>query len=102
MYAIVTSGSAISAANFSSSNTATVYTAGNYDVYVRDKNGAANYCELFETVTVIKTPDLDVSANVTQPKCFNETGNLDLTFSGGKLPYTVAVTNTLGFSDTNS
>ena len=102
VYAIVTSGSTISAANFSSTNTATINTAGNYDVYVRDKNGAANYCEFFETVTVTKTPDLDVTANETQPKCFNETGNLDLTFSGGKLPYTVAVTNTLGFSDTNS
>ena len=100
VYAFVAAGTPISNGDFSTTNTTSITTSGNYDVYVRDKSGAINYCEFTQTVTVNKLPDLDVVANATQPKCFDEAGSLALTFSGGKLPYAVTVTNTLGFTET--
>lgn len=102
VYAFISASATITDADFATANTQNIGTAGDYKVYVRDNNGAANYCEYLDTVTITKAPDLDITATVIQPKCFDEKGNITLDFVGGKTPYAITITNTLGFSDTST
>ena len=102
VYAFVTSGTSVNASDFSNSNSTTISTAGDYDVYVRDKNGATDYCQFFETVTITQLPDLDITATATDPKCFGDFGSMELNFTGGLQPYSVSITGTNGFSDSFS
>ncbi|MCG8805327.1 T9SS type B sorting domain-containing protein [Tenacibaculum finnmarkense] len=62
---------------------------GNYDVYIRDNNGNAGYCQYKETKEITKIPDLTATAKTPiQPKCNGETGSLVFEISGGKAVYT--------------
>ncbi|WP_115900801.1 SprB repeat-containing protein, partial [Tenacibaculum gallaicum] len=66
--------------------------AGTYTVYVRDKNGGANYCEYTDTVTVNQIAAPTVSSTSTQPNCSTDTGTINVTVGSGTSPYTVTVT----------
>ncbi|TDQ29836.1 T9SS type B sorting domain-containing protein [Tenacibaculum caenipelagi] len=66
--------------------------AGTYMVYVRDKNGGANYCEFTDTVTVNQIADPTISASAVLPKCNGQTGTINATVASGTPPYTVTVT----------
>ncbi|WP_428742791.1 T9SS type B sorting domain-containing protein [Tenacibaculum sp.] len=66
--------------------------AGTYTVYIRDKNGGANYCEYSETVTVNQIIDPTITASAVQPKCSGETGTINATVANGAPPYNVTVT----------
>ncbi|EAQ42737.1 T9SS type B sorting domain-containing protein [Polaribacter sp. MED152] len=102
VYAFISASATITNADFSANSSQNITTAGDYKVYVRDNNGATDYCEYLDTVTINKAADVDITASVIQPKCFDEKGNLTLDFSGGLAPYTINVSNTLGFTETST
>ncbi|MDP2542926.1 hypothetical protein Q8W23_15750, partial [Tenacibaculum discolor] len=66
--------------------------SGTYTVYVRDKNGGANYCEFMTTVTVNQIADPTLTTSAVQPDCSTDTGTINVTVANGTAPYTVTVT----------
>ncbi|RLJ99677.1 T9SS type B sorting domain-containing protein [Tenacibaculum discolor] len=66
--------------------------SGTYTVYVRDKNGGANYCEFMTTVTVNQIADPTLTTSAVQPDCSTDTGTINVTVASGTAPYTVTVT----------
>ncbi|HBS86567.1 MAG: hypothetical protein A2W91_20315 [Bacteroidetes bacterium GWF2_38_335] len=70
---------------------------GNYTVTIND----ANNCQLIETITVPNnTGTLDItSSNVTNETCGNDLGAIDITLSGGSLPYTYSWSNSATSQD---
>ncbi|MCG8207033.1 T9SS type B sorting domain-containing protein [Tenacibaculum finnmarkense] len=88
VYAVVTENTTPISTDFSAT---TVYnlSADKYDVYVRDNNGNAGYCEFKISKEIIKIADLVATAKtIIQPNCFGETGSLVFEISGGKANYT--------------
>ncbi len=58
--------------------------AQTYFVKVTDSKG----CEIIEFITITQPPKLEVSAEIIEPKCFNEnSGSVSLSVSGGVEPY---------------
>ncbi|SOU87228.1 Putative adhesin precursor SprB [Tenacibaculum dicentrarchi] len=98
VYAVVTSGTGVPADATFKSPAPTTITAGTWDIYVRDNNGAGtlgtDYCqEIFTTNKVTKIPDLKVeTVTAIQPKCSTDKGTINVTVSGGKADYTVTLT----------
>ncbi|WP_408025202.1 beta strand repeat-containing protein [Tenacibaculum sediminilitoris] len=66
--------------------------SGTYNVYVRDKDGGANYCEFMTTVTVNQIADPTLTTSSVQPDCSTDTGTINVTVANGTAPYTVTVT----------
>ncbi|MCG8882778.1 T9SS type B sorting domain-containing protein [Tenacibaculum finnmarkense] len=91
VYAVVAEGSPVPTTFTAITNPLTTVSLskGKYDVYVRDNNGNAGYCQYKETKEITKIPDLTATAKTPiQPKCNGETGSLVFEISGGKANYT--------------
>ncbi|MCF2876338.1 hypothetical protein L1250_16765, partial [Tenacibaculum sp. Cn5-34] len=61
-FAVITSGTAVTAGDFNTTNPVNV-AAGTWDVYVRDKNGGANFCQVMETVTIQRITDPTITTS---------------------------------------
>ncbi|OSY86806.1 hypothetical protein WH52_14685, partial [Tenacibaculum holothuriorum] len=83
---------------FGTSNSFTVPlgAAGDYDVYVRDNDGNADYCEFRETVRVEAILNPVGAATISQPNCSGELGGFTLSITEGQSPFDVTVTTTSG------
>ncbi len=90
VYAVVSTGTGVTAGDFSATNPVTV-AAGTWDVYVRDNNGAVNYCEETTTVDVQQITDPTITTSVVQPNCSGDTGTINVVVTDGAAPYTVTV-----------
>ncbi|WBX72608.1 T9SS type B sorting domain-containing protein [Tenacibaculum pacificus] len=87
IFAVIPTGNTVADADFSTTNPIDV-AAGIYDVYVRDKNGGTDFCQVSEiAVKITKIDNPTVAVTVTQPKCFGETGTIDLDISNGIAPF---------------
>src|SRR5690606_3047804 len=93
-YVIVSSGATPNGPDFSSTNPRTVNAAGTYDVYVRDNDGAAGYCEAMYTITIAQDPPVTMSVSTTDNLCSGDTqGQIVVNGSGGEGPYTYRINN---------
>ncbi|WP_051983452.1 T9SS type B sorting domain-containing protein [Cellulophaga lytica] len=92
-YAFVTTGTPVTAADFSNVNNYSVAAidAGDYDVYVWDNNAADPHCEYMETVTVNPATPLTYNAVPTDPTCHDGTGTIEITVTSGISPYTYEI-----------
>ncbi len=91
VYAVVSEGSPVPTTFIAITNPLTTVSLseGKYDIYVRDNNGNAGYCEFKRQRTITKIADLTATAKTPiQPNCFGETGSLVFEISGGKANYT--------------
>ncbi len=78
---------------FSTTSTYTV-TAGNdgdYDVYVRDNNASAPFCEWMRTVTINPAVPIAFTTTPNDPQCHDGLGSIDLNISSGSMPYTLNI-----------
>ncbi|MBE7652622.1 T9SS type B sorting domain-containing protein [Tenacibaculum finnmarkense] len=94
VYAVVAEGSPVPTTFIAITNPLTTVSLskGKYDVYIRDNNGNAGYCQYKETKEITKIPDLTATAKTPiQPKCNGETGSLVFEISGGKATYTYTI-----------
>ncbi|MCG8184024.1 T9SS type B sorting domain-containing protein [Tenacibaculum piscium] len=101
VYAVVTSGAGVPADTSFSVTAPTEITAGTWDIYVRDNNGAGtlgtDYCQAFTTNKVTKIPNLTIdTVTAIQPKCSTDKGIINVKVSGGTTDYTVTLTGLLG------
>src|SRR5690606_18147489 len=77
---------------FSSTNPRTIDAAGTYDVYVRDNDGAAGYCEAMYTITIAQDPPVTMSVSTTDNLCSGDTqGQIVVSGSGGEGPYSFSI-----------
>jgi len=93
VYAFVPTGSTPLAGDFGGLNTETI-TAGNegtFDVFVRDNNGTAPYCEYKETVTVSAAPILAFTTTPTAPECHDGMGSIAVNITSGDAPFTIEI-----------
>ncbi|MCG8828005.1 T9SS type B sorting domain-containing protein [Tenacibaculum dicentrarchi] len=91
VYAVVAEGSPVPTTFIAITNPLTTVSLseGKYDIYVRDNNGNADYCEFKRQRTITKIADLTATAKTPiQPKCSGETGSIVFEISGGKANYT--------------
>ncbi|CAM1341343.1 T9SS type B sorting domain-containing protein [Tenacibaculum aestuarii] len=97
VYSVVDNGSP--AGTFDTANSVT-RAAGTYDVYVRDNNGAAPYCEyIIEDVIVGTTPAPQIAVTDNSPRCFGENAVVTVNITNGLAPYTVEISNAGGVVD---
>ena len=81
------------------SNNLTGIGAGNYSVTVLD----ANDCELNETINIDQPSQISVNYTITNLSCFNDSsGAIDLTTSGGVIPYSFLWNNGQTTEDINT
>ncbi|MFL0135373.1 SprB repeat-containing protein, partial [Tenacibaculum maritimum] len=90
VYAVVPVGDPTS--GFVAGNTFPIAVAGDYDVYVRDNNGNAKYCEYKETVTIGAITSPKASLTAVQPNCTGNTGTINVFILEGAGPYEVTLT----------
>ncbi|MEZ4809820.1 MAG: T9SS type B sorting domain-containing protein [Allomuricauda sp.] len=94
VYAVVADGVAPVPGDFSVTNPVTVTGAGDYDVYVRDNNGAAGYCEASYDITIVQDAPLAITSSSTPVSCFGGSdGSITLSASGGEAPYLYSIDN---------
>lgn len=87
VYSVVPDGNSVGA--FSTTNPVTVTGAGIYDVYVRDNNGNAGFCEATFEITIVQDAPITITPTVTNITCFGDsTGSISIAASGGEAPYT--------------
>ncbi|WP_299537479.1 T9SS type B sorting domain-containing protein [Ulvibacterium sp.] len=96
VYAFLPTGSTVADSDFGPLNTFTVTnaTAGDYDVYVRDKNGSGTpdpYCQYLETITVGNTPALVFASTPTDPECHDGMGSIDISITAGDAPFSIEI-----------
>ncbi|UOB19284.1 T9SS type B sorting domain-containing protein [Abyssalbus ytuae] len=99
-YAVVTGGS--SPSTFSTTNPVNVTSPGTYDVYVRDNNGTAPFCEDMFTITILQDPALTISASNTPILCYGDTSTLTITAGGGSGIYEYSIDNGATFQTSNT
>jgi gliding motility-associated-like protein len=63
--------------------------AGNYAVVVNDSKG----CQVIKYITISQPPVITITSSVSSINCFGETGNIDLTVTGGSGNYTYTWNN---------
>ncbi|MDG3584172.1 T9SS type B sorting domain-containing protein [Galbibacter pacificus] len=92
-YAFIPSGNTVADSDFGPSNSFPVASgsAGDYDVYVRDNNGTAPYCDYMEMVEVKEFGAISITATPTQPQCHDEKGAIKVDISGGVGPYDIVI-----------
>ncbi|WP_282048752.1 T9SS type B sorting domain-containing protein [Maribacter aquivivus] len=92
VYAVVADGVIPTAGNFDPSNTVTVTGIGDYDVYVRDNSGNADFCESLYEITIDQDAPVAVTETVVDVTCFGgNNGSISLAPSGGEAPYTYSI-----------
>ncbi|MDE3741882.1 T9SS type B sorting domain-containing protein [Maribacter polysaccharolyticus] len=89
VYAFIPNGNTVADTDFSAINTYTVTLAeaGNYDVYVRDNAGNADYCGTMITEEVEAIPTLMFTATPTDAECNGGTGRIIVEITNGSGPY---------------
>ncbi|NKI31229.1 T9SS type B sorting domain-containing protein [Croceivirga thetidis] len=88
VFAVVGDGVTPTAGDFSATNPISVNATGNYDVYVRDNNGAAAFCEASFDITIGQDDPLTIAATETPILCSGESnGSITITAGGGEAPY---------------
>ncbi|WP_127023384.1 T9SS type B sorting domain-containing protein [Flagellimonas beolgyonensis] len=103
VYAVVADGVAPTSGDFATTNPVTVTGAGDYDVYVRDNNGAAGYCEAMYNLTIVQDPPLAITPTVTNVSCNGGSdGSIVLAASGGEAPYMYSIDNGVTFQVSNT
>ncbi|WP_408024847.1 hypothetical protein, partial [Tenacibaculum sediminilitoris] len=93
VFSVVTDG--LSAGAFSTTNPVTT-AVGVYDVYVRDNNGAAGYCEyIIQDVVIDAVTPIDITATVNEPTCNGDAGSVDgqIVANTGQAPHTIVIRN---------
>ncbi|PQJ23109.1 hypothetical protein BSU00_02310 [Tenacibaculum sp. SG-28] len=76
VYSVVPANTAVG--TFASDNPVEGLAAGVYDVYVRDKNGLADFCEyLIEDVEILNTVPVGITATANQPTCNGDLGSIE-------------------------
>jgi len=102
VYAVVPDGTTPNAGDFSGTNPVTRGT-GNYDVYVRDNNGAAGYCEASFDITISQDPPLALVVSDTGILCSGEAqATITITASGGEAPYQYSINNGATYQTSNT
>ncbi|KAB1152401.1 hypothetical protein F7018_17995, partial [Tenacibaculum aiptasiae] len=94
-FAVVTSGTAVTAGDFNTTNPVNV-AAGTWDVYVRDKNGGTDFCQVMETVTIQRITDPTITTSVVQPNCNGDNGTVNVVISNGTAPFSATINSTTG------
>ena len=102
VYSVVPAGNAPS---FGTSNTISVSTSGAYDVWVRDNNGAVEYCEATTTITITQDPALEMTVTVDPqviPCSGENNGSIAIAATGGAAPYLFSIDGGLTFQTSNT
>ena len=96
VYSIVADGEAPGA--FTAANPRSVTGAGNYDVYVRDNNGNAGYCETRFDLTITQAAPILLTSTPTNIVCFGDSnGAISISATGGSGPYQYSIDNGLNY-----
>ncbi len=94
VYAVVADGTSPNPGDFGASNTITVTGSGDYDVYVRDNNGIAAFCEDSFDITLSQDAPLTLAITNTPILCSGSAeANLTITPSGGNAPFEYSINN---------
>ena len=103
VYAVVADGVAPTSGDFSTTNPATVTSAGDYDVYVRDNGGGADYCEANYDITIVQDDPLAISITNTDILCSGESqAQITITATGGEGPYLYSIDNGANYQTSNT
>ncbi len=104
VYAVVSNGTAVLDGDFATTNPVTVSAAGDYDVHVRDNNGAAGYCSAVYTITIVRDAPIAITATPTAASCFGGSdGAISIVVnSGGNAPFTYSIDNGATYVTGNS
>ena len=79
----------------------TVTGAGDYDVYVRDNNGGAGFCEALFDITITQDAPLVITPTATPVVCFGDAnGAINLVVTGGAAPYEYSIDNGTNYQTT--
>ncbi|RRQ50039.1 DUF11 domain-containing protein [Maribacter algicola] len=102
VYAVVADGVSPTAGDFSTTNPFTVSASGDYDVYVRDNNGNAGYCEARYDINIVQDAPLAISVSNTPILCSGENqATITILASGGEAPYRYSINNGATYQTTN-
>ncbi|WP_324024746.1 T9SS type B sorting domain-containing protein [Maribacter sp. BPC-D8] len=92
VYAVVADGITPTAGDFNASNSVTVTGTGDYDVYVRDNSGAADFCETLYDITIDQEAPVAATPTIVDVTCFGgNNGSISLAPSGGEAPYRYSI-----------
>ncbi len=92
VYALVADGVTPTAGDFNTLNIIAATSTGDYDVYVRDKAGATDYCENTFAITIAQDAALDITETLVHNLCFGDTnGSIALAVTGGEAPYEYSI-----------
>ncbi len=92
LYALVADGATPAPSDFNGSNTRTISATGDYDVYVRDKNGNTDYCEDFFDLTITQDSPFDITVSNTPILCSGASqANITIVPTGGGAPYRYSI-----------
>lgn len=92
VYAVVAKGATPTAGDYATTNPVTVTAAGDYDVYVLDKSGAADACPAMYDITIDQDTPVAATPTVVDVTCFGgDNGSISLAASGGEAPYTYSI-----------
>ncbi|MDA3819775.1 MAG: PKD domain-containing protein [Candidatus Delongbacteria bacterium] len=69
--------------DFQTIQTANGLCAGDYNVTITDDNG----CTVEDSISITQNAEIVVTANITESDCGQSNGEIDLSVSGGSLPY---------------
>lgn len=94
-YAVIPSSNTIQDSDFSTTNPVGVNAANTYDVYVRDTNGGADYCEAIFSITITQDPPIVFTPTPTGVSCFGGSeGTISIAVdSGGQGPFMYSIDN---------
>ena len=103
VYAIVADGVVPTDSDFSTTNPVSAPSAGDYDIYVRDNNGASGYCEANYDITIVQDAPLSLTISNTDILCSGEAqAQITIAASGGEGPYTYSIDNGATYQTSNT
>ena len=103
VYALVADGVTPNPGDFNTTNPITTSGAGEYDVYVRDNNGVASFCESVYDLTIAQDNPLTMSITNTPILCSGETqAAITITPTGGQAPFEYSIDGGTTYQPTNT